>query len=469
MKEFIKSFFSFGLATTIEKVIAFLLLPIYTRFFTKVDFGVIDLVQVILGIVSVFAVLQMESSLQRYYYEYKGIIKKVFISTLFIFILIVSFLFTSLLYFFSEELSQIFFKTIEYGKIIKLASFQLPIINFSMLGFVLLRYEKRNVRFVSLIFIKVILSLMTILILVVWKSYGIVGVFVAQLLGSGISAIFLFFSIKKSLIFIFNKNLFVKSFKYALPQFPARVGSIMLSYANRFFMVGYLSLGAIGIYSFSLKLASAIQLVYAAFIMAWAPFMFEQLKKPDHKETFRKVLPIVGIIVFFIVSIISLFSKELVQIVASDEFKESYYLVGILSLSFSLLIFKEVVDIGPKYLEKTQYLSYTFFYSLGINLISMFIFIKYWGLNGVAFSMLLTNTFLLVMSWAISNKLYYIPHKVFNFLLLALPTYLIAIVGMFFVPSLLTRIIVTFGVIIYYGLFSIEGYRNLKKGVLKPN
>ena len=462
MKEFIKSFFSFGLATTIEKIIAFLLLPIYARVFTKIEFGVIDLVQVVLGIVSILAVLQLESALQRYYFEYKGKVKKIFISTLFIFVFIASCLITLILFFLSGYISLLIFGTVEYKDLIKISSFQLPIINFSMLGFVLLRYEKRNVRFVSIILFKVVLTLISILLLVVWNDTGIIGVFIAQLIGAGVSSFLLLFSIRDSLSFVFSKRLFLRSFKYAIPQFPARVGSVMLSFANRFFMVGYLSLGAIGIYSFSLKLASAIQLVYAAFIMAWAPFMFEQLKKPGHKEVFVRVLPVVSGPIFLIVTLISLFSKEVVLLVASAEFKEAFYFVGALSLSFSLLIFKEVIDIGPKYTEKTKYLSYTFFCSLTINLVSLALFIRLWGLEGVVYSMLMTNTFLLVMSWMVSNKLYYIPHNILNFIILAVPSYFLAVGSMFYTPSFLIRVGIALGLLIFYGVFFVKGFKNFK-------
>ena len=79
MREFLKSFFSFGVATSIEKILAFILLPIYTRLFTTTEYGMIDLCQVLMGIVSVFALLQLETSLQRYYYKWEGMIKNLFV------------------------------------------------------------------------------------------------------------------------------------------------------------------------------------------------------------------------------------------------------------------------------------------------------------------------------------------------------------------------------------------------------
>ena len=147
-------------------------------------------------------------------------------------------------------------------------------------------------------------------------------------------------------------------------MFPARMGSIVLSQANRFFMLGYLSLGAIGIYSVSMKLASSIQLINTAFILAWAPFMNAQFKNKNNKKVFANVFPLVVGGAFLFVCLITLYSQEMVKLLTTEEFYSSYRYVGGLALFFSLYIIKETVDIGPKIKEKTKYISYTFFLSL---------------------------------------------------------------------------------------------------------
>src|SRR5690606_3805631 len=106
------------------------------------------------------------------------------------------------------------------------------------------------------------------------------------------------------------------------------MGSVTLTYANRFFIAGYLTVSSIGIYSVSLKLASAIQLIYSAFIMAWAPFMFEQKKNPNHRDVFANVLLLVAGPIFLLVCLVSLMSRELVLIVTDAKFHEAHKYVG---------------------------------------------------------------------------------------------------------------------------------------------
>lgn len=462
MREFIKSFFSFGLASVIERLIAFLLLPIYTRYFTTSEFGIIDLITVVLSVIIIFAHLQLETSLQRYYYDYEGSEKSLFISTVVIVMTVLSLILTVLLTLTSTIVSDLIFKKPEYSNLIKLAALQIPFTNYSMLALVVLRYEKKNTLFASMIIAKVILTVLFIVILVVWLKMGLYGVFYAQLIGLVISSVMLFYSIKKFSVFKISYSFLKKLFAYAMPQFPARIGSVLLTYANRFFMVGYLTIASIGIYSLSLKLASVLQLVYTAFIMAWPPFMFEQQKNPGHKKIFANVLLLTAGPLFLIVSVISLFSNEIVSIVASKRFFTAYHYLGGLCLYFALFIFKEIVDIGPKFTEKTKYLSYTFFLSVIVNLVSLYFFIRSYGLYGVVYSMLITNTALLVISWVISNKLYYIPYNVYQFILMALPAFLLSILSMYVLPPLLVKIVIFIIVTIYYSFAFLKYFKSFK-------
>lgn len=458
MREFLKSFFSFGVATSIQKLLGFLLLPLYTRFFTTVEFGVIDLIQVILGITSIFAILQLETSFQRYYFELKGELKDTFVSSIFIVTISLSFLLTGILNVFSLELSTLIFDTAKYSQLIEIASYQLPFTNFSMLAFVLLRYEKKNKIFFFMVLTKVITLLAAVYILVVWLDLGLKGVFYSQLISLLISSLLIFICVKKYLLFQISVPLFRKALRYALPQIPARIGSVSLLYANRFFMISFLTVSSIGIFSFSLKLASVMQLLYTAFIMAWAPFMFEHFNEPGHKKMFSKVLLLVSCPIFLLVSLISLFSYELVAIVGTQDYTNSYHYIGGLSLYFALFIIKEIVDIGPKVLEKTKYISYTFFVSVIVNLLSLYFFINLYGLIGVVFSLIITNTFLVVFSWYISNRLYFIPFGKIKFLATALPAFFLAIYSMFELPSFMVRTIISLFLFLFYGVFFLKHY-----------
>lgn len=462
MKEFFKGFLAFGLATSIQKLLGFVILPIYTRYFNATEYGIIDMVTTVIAVVTIFGLLQLETSLQRYYYEYNKIKKRLLVSNVYIWIGSCSLIIGLALFVFASFISTQLFETSQYANLIRVASMQLPLSNLNMLALVLLRFEKQNFKFLKVIITNVLFSLFFVYLFVIHWQLGLVGVFYAQLGAILISASLANYYVRHLFILKWSKTMSTLNLKYALPQFPARVGSMILGQANRFFMLGYLSLGAIGIYSVSMKLASSIQLVNTAFILAWAPFMHAQFKNKDNKTLFANVFPLVVGATFLFVCIITLFSQEIVQLLATEEFYSSYKYVGGLALFFSLYIIKEVVDIGPKIKEKTKYLSYTFFLSVIVNILSLFIFTQVFELKGVVFSMIITNLFLVAMSWYISNRLYYIPFNVLIFIVFIIPPLSLSISTMFFEWSFLYRVGIALFCLGFYGALIVVFYNRFK-------
>jgi O-antigen/teichoic acid export membrane protein len=227
-------------------------------------------------------------------------------------------------------------------------------------------------------------------------------------------------------------------------------------------MLGYLSLGAIGIYSVSMKLASSIQLVNTAFGMAWAPFMHAQFKNKKNKAVFAGIFPVVVGGTFLFVCMISLFSQEMIHLLATKEFSSSYKYIGGLALFFSLYIIKETIDIGPKITEKTGFLSLTFFLSAIVNILSLFCLIKWLKIEGVVFAMIITNLFLLSMSWYVSNRLYYISFSLVKFLILLAPALFVSVLTMYFDLKFVYRLLGSFTVSGYYCYLILKFYKEFK-------
>lgn len=450
MKDLFKSFLSFGFATSIEKILSFLLLPVYTRLFSLEDYGALDLIQVLISFLSIFCLLQLETSLQRYYYDYKdNFLEKRLVSNIVVLVTGLSILLTLILVIFSKNISILLLDSDIYSTSIKLAALQLPFTNFSIMSLIVFRFEKKNGLFLKAILIKVLSIIVCTYIFVINKELGINGVFASILISNIVAFIYQIIHLNKMINFNIDKSVLNKSLSYALPQFPARLGNATISYLNRFLMISFLSVSAIGIYSLSLKLASFVQLGYIAFSMAWTPFMFAQINKSNDKIIFPKVLDIITVIVFSLICIVTIFSKELVLIISGSKFIESSKYLGALSLYFSFFIFKEIVDVGPKKLEKTKYLTYSFTISVIVNFITMFLFIKSYGIKGVVLSMVLTNMVLFYLSLYISNKLYPIKFNIYNFTLQLILSLIVIIYFMNMDLDIIFKFILSIMIIIF--------------------
>ncbi len=443
-KELIKAFFLYGLSSAASKFIAVLLLPIYTQVFSVEEYGQIDVIQSVIYIIIIFGILQLETSLQRFYYELDDRNRNIMISSILWGVGILSCLFTGISLFCTDILSELLFETDVFSDTIKIALLLIPLTNLTTILFVVVRYMKKPLLFTGFTIIQVVTSALATLILILHYHIGINAVFIGQIIGFGIVLVCQLVCLRKMYSFTIDVFILKKALSFALPQFPARIGSTCNAYINRFFMLSYLSAAAIGLFSVALKFASVILLVQNAFLMVWVPFMYESLKRPDHKRIYAQVFNYVCIGVFLFVCLIALFADNILQLFTRNpDYYDAALLIGGLALYQGMFIIKEVVDIGPKITKQTIYITYTYLISAVFNIISLYLALHIGGLKAVVVSMIFTNVVLIIFSWLFTNKLYSIEFGVKKFTFLFLLTVGVLIVLQFFSLSLVTKISIT--------------------------
>ncbi len=464
LKELIVNFISFGLAIALESLFSFLLIPLYARTFSVEEFGAIDLIQTFIGIVSIFAYLQIETSLQRYYYDYEGGERRKFTFTLISLMIVIALILSCIVVAFSGFISEWLISNKTYHSSIIIVSIQLPFTVLSVLTLIVLRFEKKNKLFFISVLVKSLLLVTFVYVFLVKKETGVNGYFMAQLLAVGIASLFsLLFSLQ-FISFHFVWKDVKKALKYALPQFPARIGSAFNSYANRFFMVGFLSIYSIGIFSMAQKFGAIMMILYQVFMMAWNQYMFKIINNPNHKFVFKSILKIISPIVFFLAISVGLLTPEIINTFASETYISSAKYIGIIVVSICILITSEIINVGPKITSKTHYMSISFIISFIVNILSLFIFVRHFELPGVLFSMLLTNLVLIGINWYFSEKLYFIGFDLIYYFIVLAPALGLSIVTMYIDITFNIRVSLLFLFCMYYlsfFYFSIKKYKKV--------
>lgn len=434
MREFFKTFIAYGLATFIDKLVVLIFIPIYARYLTVEEFGSMDLVQSIISIFSIFIFLQLEASLQRYFYEYEDEQLKVFASTIIYFVFTLSLLMVGLFTLFTLFTTKsLFFATVT-RHIMVMGLWQIPFICLYTLSTILIRFSKKYNIFYRIILVSLFINILFPYLLVVRFKLGLTGFFQAQLACLMIITVYSIYNVRQYFVSIFSINSLKIALAYALPQFPARVGNVLNTYASRFAITGFMNAYNLGIFALSVKISSVIQIIYHFFISFWNQIIFEIKSRNNHKEILIFMFKATNSVIFFIITILSLYSSDIVNII-SEKFSEGAYLVGILSFSSGLLIVKEVIDIGPKYLKKSKYLTINFSYSVIFNFLSLFILVPILGLLGVGISFVISSLSLLIFSWYNSHKLYPINFSIMNLIINIFPCFLVIFFSYSFLSS----------------------------------
>jgi O-antigen/teichoic acid export membrane protein len=463
LKRLGKEVIIYGIASSLSKFIGIFLIPIYTAYFSKEEYGSLDLISTIISFAAIFGMLQLESAISRYYFEVEEKRRKVYISTAFWNILLFSSIIVLITFLFSDLITFLLFNNYNYSYIIKIAS--INILLFNIFGFltVLIRYQKKPLFYSLVVFIQFMLTGAISVILIYFFHFKIVSFFIGQIVGLFFGSIIMLIYLKDYLKFAYDINVLKMFFKYSIPQLPAVCGGWLNTYLNRFIMLGYLSISQIGIFTVSLQIASIFRLLENAFRMTWEPFIWEQLKKKDYKIKLYNLSKLITLIILSFAVLLSLFAEELQSILSSKDYIETVGIIKLLFLALSFPIISQVIGIGISIAEKTKYLSICYFIGVGINILFLFILAPNIGLIGVPISLIISNISIFIFMWYYSEKLHPINYDKYTISLYCIFAILFTVGIYIYPPSFLLKSVFVLVLLIVLYIFKNTIKYKLKK------
>nr|NIQ13093.1 oligosaccharide flippase family protein [Candidatus Dadabacteria bacterium] len=167
----------YSLGVILSRGISFLMLPIYTRFLSPADYGVLELLEMTVEVISIITGMGILQGMAKFYYQYdEEKDRKELVST--IFILIVSGYSLTCLFggLFSSNISRLVFSSTEYTYLIMVSFLNLflQITVFTSLTFI--RVQQKSWLFVTVNAVKLIIQLFLNILFVVYFKMGVIGI-----------------------------------------------------------------------------------------------------------------------------------------------------------------------------------------------------------------------------------------------------------------------------------------------------
>ena len=160
----------YGVSRVSTKLTGFILLPLYSSYFSTNIYGVIVRVELIWQFLLVLFLFGLESGIIRWYsLNSDENTKKKFLFTVFLFVFILNLIFLCLIYFSSGFLSGVIFESADYSKLIILASIVATAEAFILIVFVLIRINNRPVLYTIF---SVLITLINLVLQVYFIKYS---------------------------------------------------------------------------------------------------------------------------------------------------------------------------------------------------------------------------------------------------------------------------------------------------------
>ena len=420
----------YGLSSVIGRLLNYLLVPLYTRYFLPSEYGVVTEMYAYVAFLVVVLTYGFETAFFRF--SKKDYDVKVVYSTALISLLISSTLFVLLVFLSSDSISNLMGYGIE-AKYIEWFAIIVALDAISSISFASLREKNKALRFASIRLLNIFVNIGFNLYFIVYKEFGIEYIFISNLISSIVNILLLIPEMVKS-VWVFDNKLWNKMRVYATPLLIAGLAGITNETIDRILLKHLLpnpelSATELGLYGAFYKLSILMTLFIQTFRFAAEPFFFAQANNTNSKTVYADVMKYFTIIMAVIFLGVTIFYDVVKGFLGSEYHDERGFLVvSILLLANLFLGIYYNLSIWYKLTEKTKYGAYLSLFGAIITLILNFVLIPKIGFVGSAWATLICYFSMTIASYYIGKKHFPIPYQVER-----IGLYLFNMLGIYFI------------------------------------
>lgn len=399
-KKFITDILIYGVGNLGSKMITFLLVPLYTYFIDRKDFGYYDLILNIIFLAIPFVTIQLRDGVFRFLLdnEKKEFRTKVISFTYSMFLRSIP-ITLILCIFLSFYISIPHFYLI-LGTLVVMSYYEVQMQIVRGLG-------KNKYFVIAGIITSLFIGLFSILF-VVELSMGIAGIFVANISARIISLFVIEFKLciwkKYYRHRSQDKELNKQLINYTLPLLPNIICWWLIGSSNRFFIANFLGFDANGIYAVAIKFSTILETLTVIIYQAWQETAIKQYNSHDKNEFYSKIFNLYLLLLVTVGTYFAFILKFCYRWIIDTNYGEGTIYLFPMFISVIFYALSSFLDIGYQCSKQTNRILPSIMFTAILNLLLNYLFIRLWGINGIIVSSIISYTFLLIYRFIDSNR-----------------------------------------------------------------
>jgi O-antigen/teichoic acid export membrane protein len=393
--------------------LAFVLLPVYTRYLSPAEYGIVALALTCTVALGMLYPLGLRSAVSRTYYE-SGTVRerKERVGTLWIAMILSATASALVLDRFGPALAVAVLPEVPFHPYLRLAVWTALLGVLGIAPLVLLQARERALTYVLL----TLWTALTTTVVSVWlvvRGGGAEGYLQGALIGAALSAIpYLALTIGQ-IRPVFRLSLLMPALAFSLPLVPHALAGWALEMSDRAILTRLLPLHDVGVYSLGYQLGAAMGLVTTAFNAAWVPFLFGTLKDEgeDAHPKLARLVTYYAVALCFIGLGWSLLVEHAITLIAGPAFREAYRITpwvvggyvfaGLYLIPTNLLFWRRQTRVIPLVTLAAGAVN------VGLNLW----LVPRYGAIAAAWSTLAAYAVLMVLTWRSAERLHPFPYE----------------------------------------------------------
>ena len=389
----------------LSRALAFFVLPVFTRYLTPADYGIMSYTGSVTSFLLVISTLSLNSFVLRHFFEIESNTKrKELFGTIFLFLIVVNVVLLLIEFAAFPHLLKRFGIKVPFHPYFEIAL----AINFVEIVLVIpmayLRVTKNAWGYFWLTSSKAILSIILGLILVVGYKMGVMGRFYGSFYTNLFFLIICLVIMFKVSRFAFDLTTIKKGLRFSLPLVPSAIASIAIFSSDKIILERYVPLSQLGIYTVGLTIGTSMLIIVRSFYYAIEPEVYESFNEEGFEKKIVRLKKNFLYVLLLIGCVLIVFSKEIVTVMTAHRFYESYKIIPFFVIGSILRGAEILVGTTLFALNKTIYQPLITGTAVVFNITGNLILIPLMGIIGAAFASTLSFVVLLMVSVYITTR-----------------------------------------------------------------
>jgi O-antigen/teichoic acid export membrane protein len=427
-------------ASILSKLIAVALLPLYTRYLTRAEYGAAEVMFAAIVSASIVVRLGLIEALLRFYYKDGEDPARVVSST-----------FAGLFWFatlgalvalpFAGPIGEALLdpKTpAEISSASELARISIGglwVLTMFEFMLTLFRLEERARAFFLTTIANVLVTIGVTVVLVVGAGEGARGLLLGSYATGAAFVLGLIVAQRRRLALRFDRGLLRRLLRFGLPTMPAEASLYLLNFVDRIIIVRSVGLAEAGLYSLAVKFAQGINVFVRGFQLAWPPLAYSIREDGEARRVYATIVTLFVSGCAFAVTGMWLFSRWLVRALAAPEFFGSYKAIGLISTAVTLYALYLVLVVILGRTGRTEFNFPATLAALAANVALNLILVPPFGIVGAGLALVASYFVVLALMYVFTQRLFPVPYEWGRLARVALTAALLVCVGEFFVPT----------------------------------
>ena len=397
----------YGIGDAATQIISFFLLPIYVRYLSPADYGVLALLLTVEVAAKVLFRWGIDASFMRLYFDCPDDpARRLLASTQFFFLTAANGTLLAAALLASPAIGRYLFQTNQYDWTLRLVLINTFVTCFYFLPYHVMRIEGRTSTYITLGFLRSVGTLLVRLLLVIGLGRGVHGVVLADVVVTALFTTALTPWFARLIRPVFSRQVLRESLRFGLPRLPHGIAHQVVAVSDRYVLGRFATLHEVGLYSTGASFALGLKLFLSAFESAWAPFYFGAMREPDAKDTFTRVTTYGVLILALLTAGLAACARDIIALATTPTFHQAARVVPWIALGVAFQGVYLLTSIGLNITKHTEYYPVATGIAAATSVTANLLLVPSFGIVGAAWANMLAYGVLAFVSWRFSQRFY---------------------------------------------------------------